>query len=344
MTSKSEFQQHIHVFRGVAILLIVCAHTLPSLDWSDSPLLGRAIDGIANESSIFFFFIAGYLFQHLSARFRYQSYLIQKLKTVILPYLLLSIPALIVFTFLTERTGMWSWFYGLDKWEQIGLFLLTGKHLAPLWFVPTITLFYLAAPILVRLDRSYPAFYWVIPILLVISSILGRDGSLGPINKALYLAPVYILGMCFSHYGEKAEQLAQKFWLPLSLLTLTGYLGYLLEWDVPPHYLMIMKAPMCLLLTILLLNFHSVFGKRLDYIGHVSFGIFFIHAYFISAFNVGYKILTEGTLYTGLGKALITGGVFNFLIFVLMVTLISVGTIWLMQRIFGKNSRMIIGA
>jgi hypothetical protein len=150
--------------------------------------------------------------------------------------------------------------------------------------------------------------------------------------------------MCFSHYGEKAEQLAQKFWLPLSLLTLTGYLGYLLEWDVPPHYLMIMKAPMCLLLTILLLNFHSVFGKRLDYIGHVSFGIFFIHAYFISAFNVGYKILTEGTLYTGLGKALITGGVFNFLIFVLMVTLISVGTIWLMQRIFGKNSRMIIGA
>ena len=27
----------------------------------------------------------------------------------------------------TQRTGMWSWFYDLPVWEQVGLFLLTGK-------------------------------------------------------------------------------------------------------------------------------------------------------------------------------------------------------------------------
>ena len=101
---------------------------------------------------------------------------------------------------------------------------------------------------------------------------------------------------------------------------------------------------MCMLLTILLLNYHTVFGKRLDYIGHVSFGIFFIHAYFISAFNVFYKLLIDGSLYTGEGKALIHGGLSTFVFFVISVTFISIFTIFFAQKIFGKNSRMIIGA
>jgi hypothetical protein len=43
---KNSYQQHIHVFRGVAIIFIVCAHTIPSLDWSANPFLGRVIDGL----------------------------------------------------------------------------------------------------------------------------------------------------------------------------------------------------------------------------------------------------------------------------------------------------------
>ena len=143
---NTDYQQHIHVFRGVAIILIVCAHTIPSLDWSASPVLGRIIDGLAHQRSIFFFFIAGYLVQHLSVKFDFKKYMAQKFKTVIIPYLILSIPAIIIFTVFAKRTGMWSWFYLLPVWEQVALFLITGKHLAPLWFVPTITIFYFFAP------------------------------------------------------------------------------------------------------------------------------------------------------------------------------------------------------
>ncbi|WP_420804924.1 acyltransferase family protein [Pacificimonas flava] len=142
--------------------MIICAHTVPSFDWSDWPTFGRVVDTICNQASIYFFFIAGFLFQFLSPRYETRRYLKQKFRTVIMPYLIMSVPALLVFTLVTQREGVWSWFYDLAIWEQIGLFLLTGKHLAPLWFVPTITLFYLAAPLLVRGDRARWMYFLIL--------------------------------------------------------------------------------------------------------------------------------------------------------------------------------------
>lgn len=232
--TENNYQQHIHVFRGLAIMGIVTAHSTPSMDWSQSPLTGRFVDALVNQSSVFFFFIAGYLFQHLSSRFVFRSYLRQKFLTVILPYLILSIPALIIFTQFTQRTGMWPWFYGLPAWEQVALFLLTGKHLAPLWFVPTITLFYLVAPLLLWGDRRMPRLYWCIIPLLVLSTWLGRDGPYGPIEKAIYLLPAYLLGMAFSHYKAQGLALVQRWWWGLLAIVVISCAGLMLEWRPPP--------------------------------------------------------------------------------------------------------------
>lgn len=344
MSQKDSFQHHIHIFRGVAIMLIVGAHTLPSMNWSANPLTMRVIDALCNESSIFFFFIAGYLFQHLSTRFHYGNYLKQKLKTVITPYLLLSIPALIIFTQLAHREGMWSGFYNLPVWQQVGLFLITGKHLAPLWFVPTIALFYLIAPLLLSIDRRSPRLYWMILPLWLLSIYIGRDGPHGPIDKAIYLLPMYMIGMLFSSHRRRAENLIMKIWLPLLIITLFGALGHILEWPVPPHYLMIMKAPMTLLLTVALLRWHTWFGNRLDYIAHVSFGIFFIHAYFISAIKFVTVYLLTNQLYTGSGGDVLPGNLPFFFSYTLVVMVMSLCTILLAQKILGKYSRMLVGA
>lgn len=344
LQESKTFQHHIHVFRAVAIILIVFAHTLPSFDWSERPLTGRAVDAFANESSIFFFFIAGYLFQFLSKRFEFSSYLLQKLKTVILPYLILSIPAIIIFTFVTRRTGMWSWFYTIPEWQQMALFILTGKHLAPLWFVPTITLFYLAAPLFLWIDRRQPRLYLLVIPLWMLSVYLGRDGPHGPIDKALYLLPVYMLGMVFSHYREQAERLVARYFWPLLAIVLTGFAGHLLQWSQPPYYLMLMKAPAALLLVYTLTKTHHWFGTRLDYIAHISFGIFFIHAYFISAIKVVTVYLLSGTIYDGRKGSDLSGSLPAFFLYAAAVIALSVVAIWIAQRLLGSRSRMIIGA
>lgn len=344
MVESKDYQQHIHVFRGLAITGIVTAHTIPSLDWSQSPMMGRFIDALVNESSIFFFFIAGYLFQHLSARFVFRHYLRQKLLTVILPYLILSIPALIIFTQFTQRTGMWSWFYDLPVWEQVGLFLLTGKHLAPLWFVPTITLFYLAAPLLLWADRHMPRLYWLILPLLVLSTWLGRDGPNGPIDKAIYLLPAYLLGMAFSHYKVQGMALVQRWWWALMAVVLVSCAGLVLQWPDPPHYQMPMKAAACLLLVWVLYRQHHRVGHRLDFVAEVSFGIFFIHAYFISAIKVATVYLVEGSVYKGVGGEVIPGNLPMLLLYAGAVLVLSTATIWVVKKVLGKHSRKLIGA
>lgn len=344
MADKDDYQQHIHVFRGVAIIMIVCAHTYPSLNWSGSPELGRLIDTVVNQTSIFFFFIAGYLFQHLSERFSYSRYLRQKAKTVVLPYLLLSIPALLVFTLMIKRVGMWWWFYDLPIWQQIGLFLLTGKHLAPLWFVPTITMFYLAAPLFLWIDRKWPQGYWLIVPLLALSTYVGRGGQLGPLNFAMYLLPVYLLGMAFSHDKERALGLVQRWWPVLVGLSVLCVVGEVYEWASPPFRQMPFKASLTLLFTWLLWRHHRVFGKRLDYIAEVSFGIFFIHAYYISAIKMLTVYVLEGRIYLGEGAEAITGNVVNYLLYVGVVLTLTVATLWGAKALLGSRSRMFVGA
>lgn len=344
MNKNREFQQHIHVFRAIAIILIVSAHSIPSLDWSDSPLLARFLDGLANEASILFFFIAGYLFQHLSGRFNYRSYLLQKTKTVVLPYLIISIPALYLFTVVVERTNMWPWFYEIPIWQQISLFLLTGKHLAPLWFVPTIVLFYLAAPVFIYIDRRVPKIYWVILPLWLLAIYNGRNGPIGPIEKALYLLPAYLLGMLVSSYREQAENLIVRFWAPLLAISLLGFVGYILEYKEPPYFLMIMKLPMALLIVVTLLKVYPIFGSRLNYIAEISFGIFFIHAYFISFVKVLATYVLGGRIYSGVDAYLIEGTLVNFVIYVLMVLAASVLFIWVCKHVLGRNSRFVVGA
>ena len=345
MSEKDDkFQQHIHVFRGVAIILIVCAHTVPSLDWSNNPILGKLINAVANQSSMFFFFIAGYLFQYLSTRFSFRSYMLQKLKTVIVPYLILSIPALIVFTLLTQRIGVWPWFYDLPVWGQLGLFLLTGKHLAPLWFVPTITLFYLAAPLFLFIDRKFRHGYWVIVPLLVLSGYMGRGGQLGPLNFALYLLPIYLLGMAFSRFRNQAMQLVGNFWPVLLAVVVLGIAGRVLEWDRPPHWQVPLKVALTLLITWLLWRYHQVFGTRLNYIAEISFGIFFIHAYFISMIKSILYFMVTGDMYTGQGVEIIPGNAITFIAYTGAVLGMSVTVIWVAQKIFRGRSRMVVGA
>jgi len=91
---QSSFLRYVHNFRGLAILFIVVAHTMQVLTWQDNPELQVFLNVVLQNGSVYFVFIAGFLFQYLSRKYAYKTYLINKLQNVLLPYFLISIPAI----------------------------------------------------------------------------------------------------------------------------------------------------------------------------------------------------------------------------------------------------------
>src|SRR5262245_40377254 len=90
-----QFLSYVHSFRGLAILAVVATHTSDLLAWGPgSPLAYRLLYSAVQNGTVPFVLIAGFLFQHLSAGFRYTSYLRRKVTNVILPYLIVSLPVL----------------------------------------------------------------------------------------------------------------------------------------------------------------------------------------------------------------------------------------------------------
>jgi len=76
---------YINIFRATAIFFIVTVHALHVFSWPDGILTKQFLDVLLNNGSIFFMFISGYLFQHLSVNFKTPKYYLSKLKNVVLP-------------------------------------------------------------------------------------------------------------------------------------------------------------------------------------------------------------------------------------------------------------------
>src|ERR1035438_1198168 len=76
------FLRYIHSFRALAIIFIVAAHCIALFDWASIPWQRHLVLSLIPNGTVFFVFIAGFLFQHLSYKFEYRRYLKSKLQNV----------------------------------------------------------------------------------------------------------------------------------------------------------------------------------------------------------------------------------------------------------------------
>jgi surface polysaccharide O-acyltransferase-like enzyme len=340
---RQGFLNHVHNFRAFAIICIVAAHSLPALNWTDNESVMRVIDVFVNQSSIFFFFIAGYLFHYLLPKFTYKRYYRGKLTNVIVPYLLLSIPAIYFYTVISPRTDMYAGFYDSPLWFQVFFFYITGKQLAPLWFVPTITLFYIASPLFIWGNRT-KIIYYLLPLMLAFASYWGRSGPLGPIDKAIYLLPAYVFGMFCSAYSERVmEMIRRYYWLPLGGAIALYWLLFI-RVEQPPYLQIIMKILLAPVFLLALDRADSLFKDRLDYVAHASFGIFFVHAYILGVLRLGSGFLSGGGIRGGLDQPIADGSFLTTALLTGLVTILSLVMIKAVQIGAGRRSRMLIGA
>ena len=221
-TKKTKILNYINVFRGLAILLIIMGHTMQFGD-------AKNIVSIINCEFIcggtaLFIFISGFLFQHLSYKFEYKTYLKKKWTNVIMPYLITALPG--IFFCLYCPIAYKNAFDGLNPAIQIPLLISIGRvHNVPTWFIPMIIIFFLISYILLKLEKKN-VLYKLLPFFFLLTIVLPRGEAeyesvmgLSYIDKYLvyvkyilsnfvHFISLYVFGM----YCSSKKEIIDKFW------------------------------------------------------------------------------------------------------------------------------------
>lgn len=342
---RAGFLPHIHRMRGLAMLLVIGAHCWPEFDWSATERLRMAV--LFENVTVIFMAISGMLFVHLSAGFDYRRYLMHRFRIVLSPYFFMSLPAIMVAIFFVHRSAVWPWVYDLPVWQQFLFFLATGKHLAPLWFIPMMTLFILAAPLFVRIDR-HDLYHWLLPPTLVAGTLLGRDsigGMAGIWGKAIFMLPAWLAGMAYARHRAVIEPWAARRigWIAGAVAITSVALVIQPEWIDSS---LVQKLALALLLVTLLrgMPLPVAVDRGLGRIADWSFGLYFTHGYVITAFRTIYAPMAPMSAADVGNGVIFPATLIGLVANIVLVTGASMALIAIGKRLLGRHSREIIGA
>ena len=344
---KKQFLNYINVFRGLAILLIIMGHTMQF--GTSSSLINTINKEIVCGGTALFIFISGFLFQHLSYKFEYKNYLSKKWTNVIMPYLIT--------------------FAGLNPIIQIPALLSIGRvHNVPTWFIPMIVLFFLCSYLLLKLEKKN-ILYKLLPLLFLITFFLQRGDieykqviNLSYIERYMqYIAYIftgfihffslYVFGM----YCSKNKDIIDKFYDKRLLLWILMITLSILDIIFTYKNIYCNYTVSKTMLTMLLLGYlkhydefilsHNKTNKTLDIIAKYSFGLFFIHWYYLFIINMMFNLPNVITQYYANGYAAV---ILIVTLRFLAVTLCSFITLFIIKSILKKineniNTREFLG-
>ena len=369
---KKPILNYMNIFRAIAILMIVLSHSI----YIGSTTLRFSIKSIFLNGTVLFIFISGFLFKYLTTKLDYIVYLKKKLINVISPYIIISF---IGITFCFARPDM-NPFNELNPFIQIFIFLTTGFiHNFPTWYIPMITIYFILAPVFLKLEDIHingkSLLYLLIPIFVILSVIYPKsfvsykdliamtDFSLlykywlcikAILYNFLNLIFAYVLGMFFAAHIDKIKNL-YKFRYFLLLLTIVT-IG--VEAVLAYHSKISISSISKMILSILILTYlehydeqikkHPKFNGAMDLIAKYSFGIFFVHIHMMyllkSVFKYfGINFVTNVTNWFSLCK--LAGFTIVFFIFSLGASLLFCYLIkTMLTKLNIKNTRAFIGA
>jgi len=353
----SRFLSYVHNLRGVAILYVIAAHARGSIsDWSRHPEalanINIFFDAREGNGTVLFIFISGFLFQHLTSyKYDFKNFVTQRFKYIILPYLILSVPIIILrVTTHFQSLALPADFYEHSVFYQVIYYVVTGTHMAPFWFIAAMALYYLSSPVLRLLDND--KFYkFVFPFIFLAGLFTFRSQhNSNPLLAYLHYLPLYILGMCASFYKEEIVSKGWKLLLPLlviyigvTILEVTGILnfptGVKFETVINERVLIFnaIYLKTVLLCFIWMLILYEIRNRRLQLlhiIGDYSYGLFSMHFVLILATR---KLWTE---FIGPIKFSVP----TFILYLLFIIAISLVTVQLLKKLTGKYSKMLIGS
>lgn len=356
LTPRVKFLSYILTMRGVAIFIVIGVHALGNVfEW---PGHARAFEFLSiffeareGNGTLMFIFIGGFLFQHITHNhWNFRKYLGKKFLYVIMPYLLISIPIIAYRITTNYQLTMPSGFNDHSVAYRSLYYILTGAHLAPFWFISTIVLYYLSAPLFHALDRPL-AYKYVFPILFIACFFTYRSAhNANTLISYVHYLPIYYLGMWTSYNWRRLVPLAKpilySFTFLYAAITIANLAGWLpvperisfeeiLHQNLILFNLDLLKA--VLLCFIVLFTLYTLQAKKftfLDTLGEYSFGLFFVHCLFIYGSKKVWEELFGEPQFTLL----------SFTVYLGFILLISMATVFSVKKLTGRYSRSLIGS
>jgi fucose 4-O-acetylase-like acetyltransferase len=346
-TLQRERLAEFDYLRGLAIAMIVLGHSI----FLAQPVFPALLENLLRGGTGLFVFISGFFFHRVFyPRFDYTQFITKKAKSLLIPFLVISLFALSI-----RMLGWWqdglSWQQNLlNAWYT----LRNGYVLYPHWYIPFIFLTFLCSPLhlaYIRANLSIQIF--VLLLFSLIALFMHRPQSNSNFLQSLiYFTPYYLLGILFSQYNE---QLRRWHWplLIISLLIIATtalvqtyvwvHLGnyhkaaFVYEgWDL--QFIQILFG--CIAMLALCRHIRPWLQQHLCWLAELSFPIFFIHPLLTIALEnlVALETIKAFFPVSGLGTSLL---VFSAVFLVQFYG--SVGLAVLIRVVFKKHSRFVAG-
>lgn len=287
-----------------------------------------------NEANIAFTFAAGFLFQRLSINEPFPSFLLRRSRNVLVPYFLISIPAILIYT-VAGKTHPNVDLSQIPEWFLPAYLLLTGLQMGPLWFIPMIFIVYLFTPVIRYVDKAGWYYALAIPLTFALALTLfpRPEFSAFPPQAAVHYLPIFLIGMVCSHFNNVMSAWSRKLWVWGPALVLFIGLTYLsARWSSEAQFPT--KTFMLVCMFIVTSRAETIRFKVIDILASSSFGIFFLHGYIVAAL----RVLENRGLFVFRGSGL------NLILFTALVCLGCIGVIWVTKWLFGHRSRYLVGA
>ena len=352
--TRSSFIPHLHAFRGVAIILIACAHawSLPlfALDayqpGTPTFYLGMICETLFHDSTLFFALISGLLYSMVLKHKGYKRFFRSKFVNVVSPYIVFTL----LFTYANfEFQGPFVVFDGslLEYAGRSAYNLVTGQASFPFWYIPVLVVLFALTPVLDAIV-SRPGFRWLAILLVLSPLVFSRpawpDKSWTTIA---YFLGAYLGGMlaglhyeatlawCRRHAALLAAVCVASSGAVYAILVTGVEPFYFIRWEESFWYLQKMSAAGLILLA-LRAGEERLPGWLAALAGY-AFTIYFVNG-FITVAPTGWLVRTFEEL-PGVPFFVVAG----FLMLFLSLTL-GVLFAWGFKRLAGRYSRMLIGA
>jgi peptidoglycan/LPS O-acetylase OafA/YrhL len=346
---------YVDLLRGFSIVQVVLIHSGNALllrglpEWrGDAAAVQALLHLVAHDATVYFAIISGLLYGHLFARRPYRRFLAQRLSTVALPYAVITAVLTLVGSGAAEAA------LAARDGQQLGHMLVTnlvtGATWNTLWYIPVILVLYLVSPALLAALRG-PHARWRAAVLMLAPLLASRTGTAVTPATIVYFAGAYSIGLAVGLDLEAhlCWLKRRSIWLGLvaAAATVVLILLYAFERDLW-HGVSLREsafyAQRATIALLLLLWARSCEAELMPaahaattFLASTAFGVYFVHGPILRpiARLVGGWVPDDQpwwALLLAIAATFAAG------------LLLSLALVLLMRALFGRRSRLLIGA